>query len=209
MFDYSIFARYGPDTPLFGGSGAVFWGCKECHLYRGNEMKRVLFGAVAGALLLGAAGMTCAEDAPALGALDAYIGKYPWEKVNGVAFTEDPAVRAAVAKAAPSADVSEALLGEDMVSPIIKVDDRLFTSGWDRRSAGASNWAILAALDGSKLAVCYFGQLDSTTAYWYVNGKIVGMRIIDSGCPSEAGDLADLDTFPIGPLPVDPNVSVN
>ncbi|MBX8548127.1 hypothetical protein K5D68_00725 [Pseudomonas cichorii] len=164
-------------------------------------MKRLLAGTVLGVLFWGTAGMALAGSTDARIPLATYIGKYPWEKVNGVAFIEDPDVRAAVIKAAPSAMVSDAVLGEDMISPILKVDDRLLASGWDRRSGGSVNWAILAALDGSRMALCYYEEDDNNMAYWYLDGEIVVTTTDGRGCPSEAGDIADMGTFPIGPVP--------
>ncbi|GFM57950.1 hypothetical protein [Pseudomonas capsici] len=163
-------------------------------------MKRLLAGAVLG-VFSAVACMALAAKTDGRIPLETYIGKYPWEKVNGIAFIEDPDVRAAVIKAAPSAMVSDAVLGEDMISPILKVDDRLLASGWDRRSGGSVNWAILAALDGSRMALCYYEEYDNNMAYWYVDGEIVVTTTDGSGCPSEAGDIADMGTFPIGPVP--------
>lgn len=163
-------------------------------------MKRLLAGAVLG-VFSAVACMALAANKDGRIPLETYIGKYPWEKVNGIAFIEDPDVRAAVIKAAPSAMVSDAVLGEDMISPILKVDDRLLASGWDRRSGGSVTWAILAALDGSRMALCYYEEYDNNMAYWYVDGEIVVTTTDGSGCPSEAGDIADMGTFPIGAVP--------
>ena len=167
-------------------------------------MKRLLTGTVLGVLFSGAAGMALAGKEQTHTPLEAYIGKYPWEKVNGTAFIENPDVRAAVIKAAPSATVSDAVLGEDMISPILKVGDRLLASGWDRSSGGSVNWAILAALDGSRTALCYYEEDDNNMAYWYLDGEIVVTTTDGRGCPSEAGDIADMGTFPIGPVPDEP-----
>jgi hypothetical protein len=164
-----------------------------------KDMKPLFLSALVGALVLAPAGLAIAKGASAPGSLVAYVGKYPWDKVNGTTFKTDPRVRAAVAKATPSAEIRKVVLGEDMISPIIKVGDRLLASGWDSRSAGAANWAILAALDGSRMAVCYYTE--GGGADWYVDGKVVATRHDTGGCPSEAGDLAGLGSFPIGPMP--------
>ncbi len=168
-------------------------------------MKRVPKWILIGAAMALPAGYAVAKRPPA-SSLNAYIGKYPWQKVNGVAFVDDPRIKAAVRNAAPLPEIREAVLGEDMINPIVRVGDRLLASGWDKRSAGSTNWAILAALDGSRMAVCYYQEYPDNKSSWYIDGKLVDSAAYTRnstarGCPSEAGDVAALGTFPVGPMP--------
>lgn len=169
-------------------------------------MKRVTKWTLIGAVVLMPAGLAVAKGPPTSASLTRYVGKYPWQKVNGVAFINDPRIKAAVHKATPLPEIREAVLGEDMINPIVRVGDRLLASGWDKRSAGSTNWAILAALDGSRMAVCYFQEYPDNKVDWYVDGRRVdgtayARQSSARGCPSEAGDVAALGTFPIGPMP--------
>ncbi|RMQ47771.1 hypothetical protein ALQ04_04089 [Pseudomonas cichorii] len=164
-------------------------------------MKCLFLGAVLGALSWSAFAMSPVENSSPPGSLEAYIGKYPWEKVNGTAFIEDPRVQAAVARAAPTDTIREAVLGEDMISPILKVGNRLLAAGWDSRSGGSTNWAILATLDGRIMALCYYQEFEDERAYWYINREIVARFPASGGCPSEEGDIKDMGTFPVDPIP--------
>ncbi|WP_158298677.1 hypothetical protein [Sphingomonas psychrotolerans] len=134
--------------------------------------------------------------------LDAYVGKYPHEKVGPTTFLTNPAVRAAIVKAVPDADIRNFIADRDMTTaPIRKIDDRLLASGWDHRSGGDVNWAVLMSRDGSRTAVCYSTGVEPNVrgADWYVDGAKV--FTLYARCPSEAEDLKALGTFPIGAIP--------
>lgn len=134
--------------------------------------------------------------------LDAYVGKHPHEKAGPTTFLANPVVNAAIAKAVPGADIRSFIADRDMTTvPIRRVDDRLLASGWDQRSGGDVNWAVLMSLDGTKTAVCYSTGVepDVRGADWYVDGTKV--FTLYTRCPSRIEDLKGLGTFPIGAIP--------
>lgn len=134
--------------------------------------------------------------------LDAYVGKHPHEKVGPTTFLTNPAVKAAIVKAVPDADIRNFIADLEMTTvPIRRIDDRLLASGWDQRSGGDVNWAVLMSLDGTKTAVCYSTGVepDVRGADWYVDGAKV--FTLYARCPSRTEDLKGLGTFPIGAIP--------
>lgn len=134
--------------------------------------------------------------------LDAYVGKHPHEKVGPTTFLTNPAVNAAIVKTVPDADIRNFIADRDMTTvPIRKIDDRLLASGWDHRSGGDVNWAVLMSRDGKKTAVCYSTGVepDVRGADWYIDGAKV--FTLYTRCPSRTEDLKGLGTFPIGAIP--------
>jgi hypothetical protein len=151
-------------------------------------------------LSLLAAGSLSAFGAAA--SLDAYVGKHPHEKVGPTTFLTNPTVNAAILKAVPDADIRNFIADRDMTTaPIRRIDNRLLVSGWDHRSGGDVNWAVLISRDGTKTAVCYSTGVepDVRGADWYVDGAKV--FTLYARCPSKTEDLKALGTFPIGPIP--------
>lgn len=134
--------------------------------------------------------------------LDAYVGKHPHEAVGGTTFLGDPQVKAAIDKAVPVADIRSFIAERDLATvPIRRIDDRLLAAGWDPKSGGDVNWAVLMSRDGKKTAICYSEGVepDARGADWYVDGKKV--FTLYTKCPSRGEDLVGLGTFPIGPVP--------
>lgn len=140
------------------------------------------------------------EAAPDLGV---YIGKYVFDKVEGIGFLEHPLVRAAIEAAAPQGPVRDQIYVTDAVTtPIIKVGQRLYVRSYDPASGGDVNWGILIALDGSKAALCYSTgvEQDVSGADWYAEGEKAFTLFLM--CPSEAGEIEEtLGDWPIGAIP--------
>ncbi|MDZ3832566.1 MAG: hypothetical protein U0S50_12245 [Sphingopyxis sp.] len=145
------------------------------------------------------------EASPAAApALSAYVGKYPWDKVDGVDFLHHPAVVAAVRRSVSDPEIRDSLLVETAKStagPIIESEGRLLMSAFEPASGGDVNWSILMALDGDAAAVCWStGVIEySQGADWYHDGE--KRFTLYSRCSYDAESLAPLGTWPIGPIP--------
>jgi hypothetical protein len=149
-----------------------------------------------------AALLTMAASNAAPAALDVYAGKYPHDKVAGKTFLTDPRVKAGIDQAVPDRKIRDFIAEQDMVTtPIVRIDDRLLASGWEKASAGDVNWAVLASRDGTKVAVCYSTGVHEWDqgADWYIEGRKVFTLYMK--CPSSAEDIVNLGTWPIGPIP--------
>ena len=134
--------------------------------------------------------------------LSAYVGKYPFDAVDGVTFVDHPLVRAAMESSGAPAEALEFLRNDNtIVVPIREVDGRLMSRGFEPASGGDVNWGVLISLDGQRGAVCYSTGVEEYTrgADWYIDGA-KAFTLFDM-CPSDAGDLNGLGTWPIGAVP--------
>jgi hypothetical protein len=164
--------------------------------------RRLAFGALLAAALLASchsgetgnamtptpqptAAASTATAPTAAGALDSYLGHYPFDAVGGVRFLDQPAVAKAVAALVPDAKVRALVLGgEGPGTPVARKDGKLLAWGCETHNCGAHDWAILIAPDGGEASVCYH---DAATmrerARWYLAPGRSEMR--DGDCPSE------------------------
>lgn len=146
-----------------------------------------------------------ASPSPGDGAgLSRYVGKYPWDKVDGVDFLHDPVVRNAVKQSVTDPGLQKLLLVETegaTTGPIIESEGRLLMSAFDPASGGDVNWALLVAADGSAAALCHSTGVETGThgAAWYQNGAL--RFTLDARCPHDAEGLQTLGTWPIGNIP--------
>lgn len=150
-----------------------------------------------------AAAATPASQTPqAAPQLSAYIGKYPFDAVDGVTFIDHPLVRAAMERSGAPTEALDYIRNDNtVVVPIIEVDGRLMSRGFEAASGGDVNWGILISLDGQLGAVCYSTGVEKYTrgADWFIDGE-KAFTLYDM-CPSDADDLAGLGTWPIGGMP--------
>lgn len=130
--------------------------------------------------------------------LSDYVGKYPFDVVNGHRFLDHPAVKAAIAAAVPDAKQRAAVKFDDngLGLPIVRVDGgRLLIWGGERRAEDRANWAVVIAPDGSKPEVCIYDGvgygLDFQSSQWFEPGKPSVMK--QGTCPSADEDYPAAD----------------
>lgn len=112
------------------------------------------------------AAATVVQAAPPL---SAYVGKYPFDEVDGVAFIDHPAVRRALeASGAPADALSLARERDSVVVPIFRTETALVAAGYDQRSGGSVNWNLAITPDGERAVVCYQSE---PVGYMYENGR--------------------------------------
>lgn len=163
--------------------------------------------ALAGVLLLGACGPASPEDeagtigndaitandlmdnmasaeGSAAGPLSAYVGQYPFDEVDGVAFRDHPLVRAALVEAGGgNAPVERMLTGPGPSTPIALADDgRILSWGCEQHNCGPHNWTLLVAADGSQPELCYHDEDATPATVWLVAGRVTERS---GDCPSE------------------------
>ena len=137
--------------------------------------------------------------------LTGYVDHYPFDKVNGVTFRQNPLVVAGVRRAVTDAKIREAVLENDDVvdTPILQLSEgRLYADSFDPRGGGSTNWAILITADGGKTAVCFSDNAvyGNGTSTWYYEGEEAFVQ--DGPCPGEKDDIeARFGTWPVGPIP--------
>ncbi|HEY5713631.1 MAG TPA: hypothetical protein VIT38_17175 [Allosphingosinicella sp.] len=123
------------------------------------------------------------SPAPAASLAD-YVGKYPPDPVNGVAFYDQPRVRAAVRAAVPDGEVRSWIFERaGPQTPIERHDGRLLSWGCEAHNCGPHQWAVLIDEAGTVAEVCYHEDSMGEQARWYVAGRAPEMR--QGECPSE------------------------
>ena len=125
--------------------------------------------------------------------LTPYIGKYPFDVVNGHRFLDNPAVKAAIAASVPDAKARAgiAFAERSLSVPIVRVaGGRILIWGGAWRAEDRYNWAVVIAPDGTKGEVCIFEAVGDDpelwSATWYAAGQPPVMKQGD--CPSAAED---------------------
>lgn len=125
--------------------------------------------------------------------LTPYIGKYPFDVVNGHRFLDNPAVHTTVVTAVPDPDARAQVVFADngLGVPIVRVaGGRILAWGGARRAEDRYNWAVVIAPDGTKGEVCIFEAVGDDpelwSATWYAAGQPPVMKQGD--CPSAAED---------------------
>lgn len=113
--------------------------------------------------------------------LSRYVGQYPFDLVAGRRFIHEPAVRAAVARVVPDAEVRDTVLSRDAIAnPIVEEDGRILSWACEAHNCGPHNWAIAITPGGRDAAVCYHDQ-DAGVSRWYPAGYRAPSP---DGCPS-------------------------
>lgn len=124
--------------------------------------------------------------------LSSYVGKYPFDTVDGHRFLDNPVVEAAVAAAVPDKKMRANVRTEDdsVNVPIVLANDRILAWGGSRRAEDRYNWTVVIAPDGSKPEVCIYDGLgygeDFQASQWFVPGQPGIMK--QGKCPSSAED---------------------
>jgi hypothetical protein len=116
-----------------------------------------------------AAAAAAAPVAQAAPPLSAYVGKYPFDEVDGVAFIDHPDVRRALeTSGAPAEAIALARDRDTVVVPIFRTETALVASGYDPRSGGGVNWNLAIAPNGEQAVVCYQSE---PIGHMYENGR--------------------------------------
>jgi hypothetical protein len=117
-------------------------------------------------------------------ALTRYVGHYPFDKLDGTRFLDQPAVTAAVGKLVPDARIRALVLGGDgPTSPVALQAGKLVAWGCETHNCGGHDWSIVIAPDGSGASVCYHDEATmKERARWYLAADRTEMR--EGDCPS-------------------------
>jgi hypothetical protein len=96
------------------------------------------------------------DTAAAENPLAAYVGKYPFDRVNGVAFLAHPAVVAGVRKAVADPAVLRWVLDTETTQvPIAVNGGRMIAHACEPHNCGDHQWAIVLDLASGAIDVCY------------------------------------------------------
>lgn len=89
--------------------------------------------------------------------LAAYAGKYPFDKVNDVAFFDQPVVKAAIAAAIPEKAVLGWVMGANggPSAPIEVKNGKVASWACEQHNCGDHQWTVLIDPAGKAAEVCY------------------------------------------------------
>lgn len=122
----------------------------------------------------GAQGSTTAAGAATGPKLSAYVGKYPFDAVDGVAFKDHPLVKAGIAATVTNARIRNAITTTQGPSaPIAMVDGKVASWSCQQHNCGEHQWAILIDPATGATDVCYQNDpaMVSETRWFLAGGK--------------------------------------
>lgn len=159
-------------NPLLAPLGAVALLCACSESPPANQGEPV-----AAANSAAAAGPSVPREGP----LSVYLGKNPFDPVDGTSFLEHDRVQSAVQVAVLNGDPRLWVFRRDATrTPVAMKDGRLLSHGCETGNCGGRNWTILIDPLGAIAEVCY---AERGRASWYSGGRPPVPR--DGGCPTE------------------------
>lgn len=103
-----------------------------------------------------------------------YVGKYPFDKVDGHSWNDDPAVIAAITAAIPDAKIRDWVLeGEGPASPITTFDGHILSWACEAHNCGPHNWTTIIDPKTGAAEVCYVEEEAATKIRWFGQGKLL------------------------------------
>ncbi|WP_157218805.1 hypothetical protein [Flavisphingomonas formosensis] len=107
------------------------------------------------------------------GDLGAYVGHYPFDKVGGVSFIENPKVKAAIARTVTDKAILRWVTDPDAgpSDTIYRKDGKIAAWSCQQHNCGDHNWTLLVDPDGAKAALCYHdAEKSGGGSLWYPAG---------------------------------------
>lgn len=104
--------------------------------------------------------------------LAAYVGKYPFDKVDGVAWNDHLLVKAGIAAAVKDAAVRKAITTlEGPAGPIEMKDGKVMSWACEAHNCGPHQWAVLVDPRTGATDVCYYDEeADAAKSRWFLAG---------------------------------------
>lgn len=121
--------------------------------------------------------------------LSVYLGKYPFDKVHGVTFWKQPAVRKLVHLMIDDGSIRRTILAGGVEPKIISDDGKIRAAACEPHNCGDHNWSISISPDGSDGSVCYHDADNDAQDGWYSGS---GTKPSGGNCfPTEADQVAN------------------
>lgn len=125
------------------------------------------------AIALGIA-LTLTAAAKPAPALNAYVGKYPSDKVAGISFLKHPIVRTAVSGAAPNLGVRTTILTSGVEGPVERQGSLIVATMCEPHNCNSHQWTIALLSPRGPAAVCYHdADLMGEVGRWFIGGAAV------------------------------------
>ena len=128
--------------------------------------------------------------------LSGYIGAYPFDKIEGYTFFENPVVKSATDGAAGDG-ISDWLADLEVGLPIEQEADGLIAIVCEQHNCAGNNAAVAISVSGSLIAACLYSEDGEDDA---APGKVRWVNpdfnkqmdnLNDQGCPQDASQFLD------------------
>lgn len=140
----------------------------------------------AGAAALGSAGGVSAAD---LSGLQAWVGKYPSDRIGGRRFFDHPGLVAEMRKTmgAEAYRALQEMRGPE--GPVVRAGE--FIAAWrcQQHDCGDKNATVILRLAKGDVVVCWQHAPERPAHRWYVPGRAPADQR-EGGCPQEAAEVA-------------------
>lgn len=103
--------------------------------------------------------------------LASYVGKYPFDKVDGVAWNDHVLVKAGIAASVKDKAILTAITTtEGPAGPIEMRGDKVMSWACEAHNCGAHQWAVLIDPRTGATDVCYFDEeADAAKSRWFLS----------------------------------------
>ena len=114
--------------------------------------------------------------------LAAYVGKYPFDKVDGVAWTDHPAVKAGLAATVTDAKIRQTIAADGATAaPIEMYEGKVMSWACEAHNCGPHQWAVLIDPASGATDACYHDEdVDAGRSHWFLAGGTEEWR--DGNC---------------------------
>ena len=113
----------------------------------------------------------------------AYVGKYPFDDVNGSSFKNNEEIQSAIRIAVGDSRLFQTITTtQGPSSPIALRGERLVSWSCEQHNCGPHHWTVLFDPATKAAEVCYFDQSKSEKSRWYSGGRMTERA---DDCPSE------------------------
>jgi hypothetical protein len=128
--------------------------------------------------------------------LSGYVGAYPFDRIDGYSFFDNPAVKSATDGAA-GAGISDWLADLQVGLPIEQEADGLVAIVCEKHNCAGNNAAVAISVSGSFIAACLYSEDGEDGA---APGKVRWVNtefnkqmdnLDDRGCPQDASQFLD------------------
>lgn len=123
----------------------------------------------------GAASETDMAAATPAGDLSAYVGKFPFDKVNGVPWNDNPVVAAGIAKTVTDAAARKAITQMSGPSSAIALyQGKVASWACQQHNCGDHQWNVMVDPKSGATDVCYYNaeQLQDNSRWFLSTGKV-------------------------------------
>lgn len=152
------------------------------------RLSRHTVAAAAFALLLAGCGKSenSAPVKPKGPDLSKYVGKYPFDPVDGIAWYDHPVIQAGVKATVKDADIAAVIVdpAAGPSGPIWQAKGKINAWGCEQHNCGDHQWTVMVKPETGKVDVCYAdaSKTPGQSRWIFADGRD---ELRDDSCPQE------------------------